>query len=867
MKKYKYDISIVVPVYNAENYLGECVESVMSSNFDITKIEIILVNDGSTDNSLEICNNYKKKYSNIKVINQENKGVSHARNMGIKASYGKYILFLDSDDTISKRTLNYLDNFFESNYNEIEIITYPIFYNENNKFRKNTRYNIYDKTGIYDIKKHIFLNQSNVNIMIKNHFSETELYNERMKLSEDQEYDTRLIMKKEKIGFVKEAEYYYRKHDGSISYSRNNPYYCFEDIMSYNEYLLKKYRKNNKVPKYIQALVIGTIGWRIRTDELFPYYLEGKEYELAIDRIKKIVSSIDEDVIMGLSSINLYHKIYLFEFSNRKIDIKYNNKSFELYVKDKKVYDEKEVKININKFKIKNNKVYLMGDIFSIALLKYKPDVYIQKKYKNGKNEKVKIDLFLSNECMYDAYFKVTNVYGFDIDFDAKDLECFNIIIEISNKTVNSKISFNKFACGTFVRLKKCVIFKNQKFIIKKYNLKNILNIRLRALRRAIKNDKKSLVNRILYYLYPHHKNIWLYYDSGDAIDNGYRQFMHDVKLKDGIKRYYVTKNNKNLINNNFDKITKKKIVIQYSLKHKMLYLHCNKILTSFVDLQVYCPFNKDLNNYKDLLHYDLIYLQHGMLHSNLVKMYSKEYKEIDKFVISSKFEYKNLMSKYHYKDEDLLKTGMPRMGEDSIKIKPKKKILFAPSWRKYLIGSLNNNTRNLKTKEFQNSIFYKKIYNFLHSEELREFLIKNNFTLDFKLHPIFNGYKDLFDIKSGDIVTLNDEKTKINEYSIFITDFSSFQFDFVKLKRPIIYFLPDRVEFKCGLHSYKELDLKYEDAFGKLCLKEDELINELVKICKNDCKPETKYQKRMDEFFYDIKNPCDDIYNIVFKD
>lgn len=93
-------ISVVIPVYNVEKYLPECLESVINQTYE--KLEIILVNDGSTDNSLKICNEYKDKDKRIVVIDSINKGVSNARNLGIENSNGKYIAFIDSDDFIEK---------------------------------------------------------------------------------------------------------------------------------------------------------------------------------------------------------------------------------------------------------------------------------------------------------------------------------------------------------------------------------------------------------------------------------------------------------------------------------------------------------------------------------------------------------------------------------------------------------------------------------------------------------------------------------------------------------------------------------------------------------------------------------------------
>ena len=96
-------VSIVIPVYNVEKYLEECIESAIKQS--LNDIEIICINDGSTDSSLEILKKYEKKYSNIIVISQENKGLSASRNVGIRKAKGKYIYFLDSDDFIDTNSM------------------------------------------------------------------------------------------------------------------------------------------------------------------------------------------------------------------------------------------------------------------------------------------------------------------------------------------------------------------------------------------------------------------------------------------------------------------------------------------------------------------------------------------------------------------------------------------------------------------------------------------------------------------------------------------------------------------------------------------------------------------------------------------
>ena len=111
-------ISVIVPVYNVEEYLEECLESIRKQTYQ--NIEVILVNDGSTDASKETCERYCEKDSRFKLINQENQGLSAARNRGVKESIGKYIMFVDSDDVINTNVLEVLLPYMKTDVDIVE---------------------------------------------------------------------------------------------------------------------------------------------------------------------------------------------------------------------------------------------------------------------------------------------------------------------------------------------------------------------------------------------------------------------------------------------------------------------------------------------------------------------------------------------------------------------------------------------------------------------------------------------------------------------------------------------------------------------------------------------------------------------------
>ena len=112
-------VTVIVPVYNCEKYIARCIESVINQTY--SNIELIIVNDGSTDHTNEICENYNKKYQNIKLINQKNQGVSIARNNALNISLGQYIQFTDSDDYMEKDMIELMVKSAVTNNSDIVI--------------------------------------------------------------------------------------------------------------------------------------------------------------------------------------------------------------------------------------------------------------------------------------------------------------------------------------------------------------------------------------------------------------------------------------------------------------------------------------------------------------------------------------------------------------------------------------------------------------------------------------------------------------------------------------------------------------------------------------------------------------------------
>lgn len=207
-------ISIIVPVYNVSDYLKECIESIIRQTY--TNLEILLINDGSTDNSGQICDSYAKKYKRIKVIHQANQGLSISRNNGIKLSKGKYLSFVDSDDIIDEKMIEILHKEIINNNCDISICKFQIFHNNYIPPKE------YYKTKLMD--KNEFLKKLMIDKEISSHacnkLCKKNLFKE-IKFTEGKKYEDisttyKLGLKLNKACYIDIELYGYRVRNNSI---------------------------------------------------------------------------------------------------------------------------------------------------------------------------------------------------------------------------------------------------------------------------------------------------------------------------------------------------------------------------------------------------------------------------------------------------------------------------------------------------------------------------------------------------------------------------------------------------------------------------------------------------------------------------
>ena len=208
-------ISVIIPSYNVEKYLDCCIESVVSQTYK--NIEIILIDDGSVDNTALMCDAWSEKDSRIRVIHQNNQGLSAARNNGIKVATGKYICFVDSDDYIEADLFESCITSIKNNNSDIVVFGMNRV-DENGKVFETEIPKTESVLSSYDALKLLF--KGEIKDYAPNKLFKTELFNET-EFPVDRNFEDigtiyKLFLTSDKISLLTKALYNYRKRDGSI---------------------------------------------------------------------------------------------------------------------------------------------------------------------------------------------------------------------------------------------------------------------------------------------------------------------------------------------------------------------------------------------------------------------------------------------------------------------------------------------------------------------------------------------------------------------------------------------------------------------------------------------------------------------------
>lgn len=884
MSEYKFKISIIMAVYNVEPFLRKSIESVVKQNIGFENIQLILVDDGSSDGSGAICDEYAEKYpENVVVIHKENGGVSSARNLGLEHVQGKYVNVLDSDDKLSYKTAQLVYDFFEDHYDEVDLVAIPLIFFDavkgkhplNIKFKRGTR--VIDLQDEWDLPQ---LSLSST--FVKADAIKNLRFDSRLAFAEDAQLVAKILLEKQKMGVVSRAKYYYRKRSvgeaSAIQTSGKTWNWFLPCLEHFNEHTIKYcIDKVGYVPKFIQFIVMYDLQFKFRQGHIPEGVLTEEEEAEYKTRMYALLSVIDDDVILGQRSLNVEQKIHLIRSKHPdqedKLLYSHFNKSTMLALDNVVLWDMGQFQLKIHFMNVADNHITICGE-YAVPTKKFgTPGLFAR--IGDEEYEVSLTDYDHSLFCMNDAIWEHK---GFTVTLPLKDKNSIDFVLKYDELALKQwNIYYGKY-CPITKKLKSSYYYKDGYKItavsggisVNKVGWKEAFKAEIAVLKELRKKKDKSVrrvaLNRILIHLIRPFapKNIWLIADKADrADDNGEAFFMYCTQLKGKAKCRPVFAIDKE--SPDYKRLKKYGKVIPYmSRKHKLCHVFAAHTISGYSHQEISSPFLTNTEYYSDLLQNNkIVFLQHGITKDDVSDSLNRNRTNFELFVTSAQAEYDSILKyNYGYNEDNVILTGMPRY--DRLYNNDQKKITIMPTWRRNLFSTYNPTTSIWSLLPgFEKSQFYCFYCSLLSSERLISAAKEMGYSIQLLMHPTLFPYLDKFEIDSSVKLLKSNVvyRDVFAESSLIVTDYSSVAFDMAYLRKPVLYAHFDGNHYAEGYFDYER------DGFGEVEHDLDGTIDRIIEYMKNDCRLKNEYRNRIDKFFlYDDKNNCQRVYEKIIE-
>lgn len=462
-------VSVIIPIYNVEEYLEECIDSILNQSLD--NVEIICINDGSTDNSLSILNKYSERNSNIKIINQENTGAGTARNRALKFAKGEYIYFLDGDDYLDKDTL--LICYEEAKKGNLDIVTFDaiLFYeksyngNYGDNLERDELLESRVKTGLEFMEeafsRKCFRTESTINFYRREFLEKNNIKYSELKIYEDviQVFDS--FISAERIKYIPKRFMYRRVRNSSavttkIGKLNADAYYqvskdVFERYCNIENYItddLKEYFLEQLKVYMIRALMISEhIELYDYTNEIVKYFYS--KMRMIDIGIKTIISS--KFLKYSINNNILNESIRILEKENLSLDeLILEIRKLIILIKDRNSYNEldsfkrlKTIIINrLLQFNILNIDKNELANELKTHIVEFLSEINRSNKvniYFYGRDKYNLINTYLKERCTI-----IKNKAQINRVINELSVNDINILI-ISEETVDNNIEITKY--------------------------------------------------------------------------------------------------------------------------------------------------------------------------------------------------------------------------------------------------------------------------------------------------------------------------------------------------------------------------------------------------------------------------------------
>jgi glycosyltransferase involved in cell wall biosynthesis len=831
-KKVATRYSMVVPFYNVGRYVDDFFYSIFAQTVDTECLEIIAVDDGSTDDTANGIDAWSRRFpGRIKYIYQENQGQAIARNTGLAYATGEWIAFPDPDDFLSLNYLAAVDAEIEREPRLSMISCNMIFCREpgqriSNGHPLRFRYDRLRTTcHASDLRDHIQLSAAQAWFRRELIDKYDLRFDPRVVPTfEDGHFVNRylLLNPKSKVSFLKKPIYYYRKRDdgsSTLDGSHASPSWYLDALRYGGLDLLRCARElTGAVPRFIQRTLLYDAIWRFHhlVDHPERNILSNAQEEEFFGLLQALFDGIDRTTLntFELAKCSEEHKVALlglFKSAKRPVTVVYS-----------RAYDEAKELLQVS---------YLSTDPKPNAV------AYVDEKLTPLRHFSRRRTAFLRRTFFYEHFFWIAASRNSSVS------------VRVEDELASLKVGGTHY--GANARVNRLV-----DALRRRVNIESLPDDVIQLRRAAVSKEARE-----------RYGGCWLLMDRVDrADDNAEHLYRYLVSIGKGDKTFFVLHRDsvdwKRLEAEGF------KLLSFGSREHAIALINASFLISSHADQTILWPMPR--NQIGDLAKYRMVFLQHGIISQDLSKWLNT--KEFARLFTATTDEYRSIIaatSDYKFSEKEVVLTGLCRHDRLASLPSSRSTVLIMPTWRKPLSGPADDKLRRTRSEQFTSSQYFVTWRSLLHSPSLKRLVDQHGLNLVFCPHPNVVPYLPDFEIPSWVRVATDRVGSVQNlfaEAATLITDYSSVIFELAYLDKPVIHYHFDGGEIFSGGHVYERGYFDFDrDGLGPVCTTQEDLLDQLEVVLSGKEAP--RYCERRRAIFpYRDGKCCKRVYDSILE-
>ena len=822
--------SIVSAVHNVSRYLPEFIASIEGQTFDLSRVQLVVVDDGSTDDSLAVLREWASRAPlEVVVLTQENAGQAAARNAGLEHATGEWVTFIDPDDTVNAKYFAAMAAFAAENPSVQFLSANVVLRNESTGEKaKHPRWRMYSSDLLVDLDAatSYIPGSSTTSLMRRDVLGDLRFNPELRPNFEDGDLAVRYLLRapSRQTGFIASAKYFYRKRADQSSTLQTgisaSGRYATVPRAGYLTLLDDAAAQFGAVPMWVQHVVLYELSWYFSAEDAMASSAAAIGGELAETfraTLREIVDRLEPDVIDAFAIRKLqphWRDILLHGLREESWHTPYA-------VTDR--YDSTKRMVRV---------LYRwVGERPTEAV--YERGVLVTPAY-----AKTRAIEFFGAPLMWERVLWIDARSTVEVRLAGARVELETAWEGQRVRALGARAIINRFRPPRMRRRE----------AIEAIMVDPVRLLAARPQVRKVFRDSWVLMDRI------HDAN-----DSGEILFRWLRTHRPEVNAWLVIEK--DTPDWKRLKADGFGS----RLVAHGSLRWKLLMINATHLISSHIDAPVQRPpaIIKHIEP-----RWKFTFLQHGVIKDDLSRWLNA--KQIDLFVTSTPGEYESIAadgSPYVFTTREVVLTGLPRfdrLREKAQRISGEARdlILVAPTWRNWLVPPLKpGSQRRVIDKHFFETEYARSWTALLNSPELAELAERTGRRVAFLPHPNIQPILAKMDLPAS-VERLSFDGADVQEYfaraAVLVTDYSSMAFNAAYMDRPVVYFQFDAQRVAAGGHVGRAGYFRYErDGFGPVVAGVDEAVAAVTDIAENDYAARPEFQARIDATFPQRDGNC----------